>query len=63
MSDTPVHHQDDHASAHDDDHGEGHGHAEEPLGPIDVAAWGAGLVGLAVALVTAFAFALSTGVV
>jgi hypothetical protein len=42
-----------------------HGHvdpveAEEPLGPIDVTAWGAGIVGVAIGLVIAFCFALAT---
>lgn len=48
-----------------DDHGEDHGHddhahAEEALGPIDLAAWGAGIVGVAVGVVIAGAFALAT---
>jgi hypothetical protein len=60
-SDTPAHHVDDHASAHDDDHGEGHGHSDEPLGPIDLGAWLAGIGGLAIAVAMAFAFVLSTG--
>ena len=46
---------------HGDDHGhDDHAHAEEPLGPIDVAAWGAGLVGLAIAVIVAACFALAT---
>ena len=33
---------------HGDDHGhDDHAHGEEPLGPIDVAAWGAGVLGIA----------------
>ena len=48
-----------------DDHGADHGHddhahAEEPLGPLDVAAWGAGIVGVALGLVIAACFALTT---
>ena len=52
-----------------DDHGEDHGHDDhahegeddQALGPIDVAAWGAGVLGIAVALVIAacLAFAAS----
>ena len=49
-----------------DDHGDEHGHddhahGEEPLGPIDAAAWGAGLVGAITALIVVFCFALATG--
>jgi hypothetical protein len=56
-------HADDHGAGdgHDDDHGSGHEHGEEALGPIDVAAWGAGILGLAIGAVMAVAFALSTG--
>jgi hypothetical protein len=45
-----------------DDHGDDHGHADEgePLGPIDGAAWGAGLLGVAIGLMVAFCFALAT---
>lgn len=44
-----------------DDHGEDHGHDDhghdaEPLGPIDVAAWGAGALGLLAGLAVALAF-------
>jgi hypothetical protein len=66
-------HQDD-ASGHGgavahhatDDHGDEHGHddhahGEEPLGPVDVPAWGAGLVGVALGLAVAVAFMLATG--
>jgi hypothetical protein len=53
----------DHAAAHghDDDHGVGHEHGGEALGPIDMAAWGAGVVGLLIGGVVALAMALSTG--
>jgi hypothetical protein len=44
------------ADEHDD-----HGHATEALGPVDVSAWGAGVVGVAVALVVAVCFAWTTG--
>jgi hypothetical protein len=49
-----------------DDHGEDHGHddhahGEEPLGAVDVAAWGAGVLGIALGTVVAFCFAVSTG--
>ena len=33
---------------------------EEPLGPIDVAAWGAGILGVAIGLVIAVCFAWAT---
>ncbi len=56
----PVHGTADHGDdgGHDD-----HGHAEEPLGPIDVAAWGAGALGIAIAAVTVLCFALATGAI
>ena len=60
--DTSADHHDDHgAGGHDDDHGAGHEHGDEALGPIDLAAWGAGLLGILVGGVTALAFVLSTG--
>jgi hypothetical protein len=48
-----------------DDHGEDHGHddhahADEPLGPIDVAAWGAGILGVAIAIVIAACLSIAT---
>jgi hypothetical protein len=52
-----------------DDHGEDHGHDdhahgdEDALGPIDTAAWAAGIAGVAIALVIAGAFALATGAI
>jgi len=50
------------AGDHGDDHGhDDHGHLDEPLGPVDVAAWGVGILGVAVGLATAFCFALTTG--
>jgi hypothetical protein len=46
---------------HGDDHGhDDRGHVEEPLGPIDVAAWGAGVLGIAIGLAVAFCFVLAT---
>jgi hypothetical protein len=49
-----------------DDHGDDgehddHAHPEEPLGPIDLRAWGAGIAGVAIAAVMVACFALSTG--
>jgi len=49
-----------------DDHGDEHGHddhahGEEALGPIDVPAWGAGILGVALGLAVAVAFMLATG--
>lgn len=70
---TNAHHADDvpgHAGAVDhhqtDDHGDDaehddHAHTEEPLGPIDVPAWGAGILGVALGLAVALAFMLATG--
>ena len=58
------------APAHDDGghddggHGHdahGHDHDAGALGPLDPAAWGAGLLGVLLGGVTALAFALSTG--
>jgi hypothetical protein len=48
-----------------DDHGDDHGHdddahAEEPLGPIDVPLWGAGVAGVLLGLAVAVAFILAT---
>ena len=49
------------------EHGDTHGHddgahaaGDEGLGPVDVAAWGAGIAGIAIAIVIAFCFALAT---
>jgi hypothetical protein len=47
------------------DHGETHGHddhahSEAELGPIDVAAWGAGVLGIGIAVVIAACFVLAT---
>jgi hypothetical protein len=46
---------------HGDDHGhDDHAHAETALGSIDVAAWAAGVAGVAIGLVIAACFALAT---
>jgi hypothetical protein len=46
---------------HGDDHGhDDHAHGEEPLGPIDVAAWGAGVLGILLGVAVAVCFALTT---
>jgi len=50
--------QDDHGG--DDAHDHGHGHGEESLGPIDLAAWGAGIAGIAISIVIAACFMLAT---
>jgi hypothetical protein len=42
---------------HDD---AGHDHHEESLGPVDLAAWGAGIAGLAVSIAIAACFVLAT---
>lgn len=54
-SELPGH---DEASGHDE-----HGHDALPLGPIDIYAWGAGLLGVALGVVIALAFASATGMV
>ena len=52
-----------------DDHGEDHGHDDHAhgeggaLGPIDTAAWLAGVAGIVIALLIAGAFALATGAI
>jgi hypothetical protein len=48
-----------------DDHGQtdghdDHAHAEEALGPIDVWAWGAGLLGVGLGLIMTAGFILAT---
>ncbi len=40
---------------HDD-----HAHAGEVLGPVDVVAWGSGVLGVAIGLAIAWAFVLAT---
>ena len=46
---------------HGDDHGhDDHAHGDEPLGPIDVAAWGAGVLGVLVGVAIAACFAVAT---
>jgi hypothetical protein len=48
-----------------DDHGDehrhdDHAHGDEPLGPIDVPAWGAGVLGVLLGLGVTLAFVLAT---
>lgn len=58
-ADADAHHA---ADDHGDDHGhDDHAHSAEPLGPIDVAAWGAGVAGIALGLVVTLAFVMATG--
>lgn len=63
---TPAdHHDAPHGSAAGGDaHGTGHdaalGHDGAALGPVDMAAWGAGLLGVALALVMVVCFILAT---
>ena len=46
---------------HGDDHGhDDHAHGEDALGPIDGAAWGAGVLGVVIGLAIAFCFVLAT---
>ena len=51
-----------------DDHGDDHGHDDHAhededgaLGPIDIYAWGAGVLGVAIGAVIAICFAAATG--
>jgi len=54
-----AHHE---TTDHGDDHGhDDHAHAEEPLGPINFAAWGAGVLGVIAGVIVAACFALGTG--
>jgi hypothetical protein len=49
------------ADDHGGDHGhDDHGHAEDALGPIDLAAWGAGAVGVVLGLAMTACFILAT---
>ena len=43
-----------------DDHDDGHGHAGEALGPVDVRAWGALILGVAAGLVVALCLVITT---
>jgi len=57
LHDGPVHD----AVDHGEDHGhDDHAHGAEALGPIDTWAWGAGALGLVVALIMVFCFGLAT---
>jgi hypothetical protein len=52
------------ATDHGDAHGhDDHGHEESALGPIDTAAWGAGILGVAIAVVIAACFVAATAVI
>jgi hypothetical protein len=44
----------------DTDGRDDHAHGDEPLGPVDLAAWGAGVLGVGIAVVIAACFVLST---
>jgi hypothetical protein len=60
-ADAVAHHE---VTDHGDDHGhDDHAHADEPLGPIDVRAWGAGILGVVLALVIAACFGVATGAI
>ena len=51
-----------HADAHDGATGhDAPGHHDDPLGPIDWRAWGAGVLGVALGLGVAVVFGLTTG--
>lgn len=47
----------------DDGEHDDHAHGEERLGPIDVFAWGAGLIGILIGVGIAAVFALATGAI
>ena len=53
MSHADTRHSPAPADAHDQD--------VQALGPIDVAAWGAGILGVGIAVVMAIAFVMATG--
>ncbi len=49
---------------HGADHGhDDHGHGPESLGPVDTAAWAAGVVGVVLGLVVVIAIALASGAI
>lgn len=50
------------ATDHGGDHDHAHGDDEEALGPIDPFAWGAGILGVGVAIAIAVCLAVSTAV-
>ena len=54
MSDDP---HDDHGDEHGHDD---HAHGDKPLGPLDVPAWGAGILGVLLGLAVVLAFVLAT---
>jgi hypothetical protein len=66
-NDTDPHARGEVVGAHGvDDHGGDHGHDDhahggDALGPIDVRAWGAGALGIALGLVTIAVLATTTG--
>jgi hypothetical protein len=47
---------------HGDDHGhDDHAHAAEDLGPVDLRAWGAGVLGVLLGLAVVVAIAIASG--
>ncbi len=54
-----LHH--DTADHGDDGEHDDHAHGEVPLGPIDVRAWGAGLLGIVIGAIIVACFAITTG--
>ena len=64
-----MHHADAHDAGHDTAHGaddaghDAHGHDQGTLGPIDWPMWGAGALGVILAVVVVVAVALATGFV
>lgn len=66
MSETQTSHEPspaelEHAAAPDGGHGtDDHGHAEEALGPVDVMAWGALVLGVALGLLIVLCLVITT---
>jgi hypothetical protein len=61
-NDIPAHGEPPDAADQGDGHDhDDHGPAEGTLGPVDSAAWGAGILGVALGLVVALCFVLATG--
>lgn len=50
----------DHADAAAQHETDDHGHTEDPLGPIDVKAWGAGALGVVIGLAVVACFVQAT---
>ena len=61
-TETETHSEPHGAADHGSDHGhDDHAHADEPLGPLDLPRWAAGVGGVLIGLLIAACFAFSTG--